>query len=236
MQLQFILLNHLPSMYLFPYDLIFSVPDPDFEIQNEPISDMEIDNNPWDVKSIYELQYFNCPGDGCNYKNHSKQEFADHIVDNHPEYLILKKSITDDSLSDIINPILHGTPKNKGGQPKKPLLESSPESQRNRLKPHFENLKKISENENCPFNILLGKFGSRFFHDKDAKFHKLFTLISNGGNPLEGLIIDEATSLKIKRGNKISDEKWDNIRKDLQEAGMRLTSRWALKNYEKGKI
>ena len=82
----------------------------------------------------------------------------------------------------------------------------------------------------------MGKFGSRYFHDKDTKYHKLFTIISNGENPLEGHILDEATSLKIKRQNKISDEKWDQIRKDLQEAGVKLTSRWTLKNYEKGKI
>ena len=70
---------------------VFSNPDPDFDIQNELVSNLSEENNSWDVKSLYEFQYFNCPG--CNYKHPSKQEFADHIVDNHPEYLTLKKQL-----------------------------------------------------------------------------------------------------------------------------------------------
>ena len=39
--------------------------------------------NPWNIQSIYELQYFNCPN--CIYKNQSKQDFINHAFENHPE-------------------------------------------------------------------------------------------------------------------------------------------------------
>ena len=101
-------------------NLNFSDPDPDFEIQNEINADIELSDNEavWNVKSLFELQYFFCPGQGCHYKNKSKHEFVDHIIDNHPEYLILQKSISDDSLNDISNPILKNTPQKKStGRP-----------------------------------------------------------------------------------------------------------------------
>ena len=39
--------------------------------------------NPWDIKSIYDLQYFNCPS--CCYKFESKQVFVCHAYDTHPD-------------------------------------------------------------------------------------------------------------------------------------------------------
>ena len=47
--------------------------------------------NPWNVQSLYDLQFFNCPSQFCIYKNNSKQEFLKHAFSNHPEsqpYLI----------------------------------------------------------------------------------------------------------------------------------------------------
>ena len=58
--------------------------------------------SPWEVESIYDLQYYNCPC--CTYKNHSKQTFVDHAFDVHPESIIFIKKISDGSLSDILCP------------------------------------------------------------------------------------------------------------------------------------
>ena len=49
--------------------------------------------NPWNIQTIYELQYFNCPS--CIFKNHSKQEFINHAYDIHPESIEDLKSIDD---------------------------------------------------------------------------------------------------------------------------------------------
>ena len=55
--------------------------------------------NPWAIHSIYELQYFTCPG--CVYKNHSKKEFINHAYEVHPEAVEYLNNIDDGSLSDI---------------------------------------------------------------------------------------------------------------------------------------
>ena len=101
--------------------LIFSEDDMDYDREDD-ISEMEVENNDWNVTSIFDLQYFFCPDSECTYKNKSKQEFFDHIVNSHIEYLTLCSSITDDSLSDIQSHVLAGTSKNKGGHPITPLL------------------------------------------------------------------------------------------------------------------
>ena len=58
--------------------------------------------NPWNVQSIYELQYFNCPS--CVFKNSSKQEFIDHAYEIHPESVNLFRKISDNSLNDVSCP------------------------------------------------------------------------------------------------------------------------------------
>ena len=58
--------------------------------------------NPWTIRSIYELQYFNCPT--CLFKNPSKQEFVNHAYACHPEAIENLTSIEDGSLSDISCP------------------------------------------------------------------------------------------------------------------------------------
>ena len=57
--------------------------------------------NPWNVQSIYDLLYFNCPS--CVYKNHSKQNFINHASDFHPESIEFLRKIKD-SLIDIVCP------------------------------------------------------------------------------------------------------------------------------------
>ena len=57
----------------------------------------------WEVQSIYEFQYFNCPS--CAFKHGSKQDFVNHISIAHPESVEFLRNISDDeSLGDILCP------------------------------------------------------------------------------------------------------------------------------------
>ena len=58
--------------------------------------------NPWDIQSIYELQYFNCPS--CIFKDSSKQDMIYHAFDCHPESIEYLANIEDESLKDVICP------------------------------------------------------------------------------------------------------------------------------------
>ena len=40
-------------------------------------------NNPWDVDSIYDFNFFCCPE--CDGKSRNKQDFIDHASANHPQ-------------------------------------------------------------------------------------------------------------------------------------------------------
>ena len=55
--------------------------------------------DPWNIQSLFELQYFVCPS--CAYKNNSKQEFVYHAFNIHPESIEKLKIISDDSLCDV---------------------------------------------------------------------------------------------------------------------------------------
>ena len=56
----------------------------------------------WNVESIYQFQYFNCPI--CPFKNEFKQDFVNHSFISHPESANYLKKISDGSLYDIISP------------------------------------------------------------------------------------------------------------------------------------
>ena len=58
--------------------------------------------SPWDVSSLYQYQYFNCPS--CPFKHYSKQDFINHTFNTHPESVDYFQKISDGSLSDIISP------------------------------------------------------------------------------------------------------------------------------------
>ena len=58
--------------------------------------------NPWNIKSVYELQYFVCPS--CVFKDPSKQNIINHAYKFHPESIDYLENINDDSLTDIIIP------------------------------------------------------------------------------------------------------------------------------------
>ena len=59
-------------------------------------------DNPWNIQSIYELQFFLCPS--CIFKNHSKQELINHAYEYHPDSIEYLMNIDDKSLIDIILP------------------------------------------------------------------------------------------------------------------------------------
>ena len=65
---------------------------------------MEICYNPWQITSIYEFLFFNCPS--CNYKvvSSKKQSFVNHAYKVHPESIDHLSDIQDGSISDINPP------------------------------------------------------------------------------------------------------------------------------------
>ena len=73
-----------------------------FELQMMTNDSIKVENNPWEVKSIYEYYFFNCPT--CIYKHSVKQDFFDHILQFHPQSSDHLRKISDGSLSDIITP------------------------------------------------------------------------------------------------------------------------------------
>ena len=56
-------------------------------------------NNPWNILSLYEFQYYFCPS--CGYKNHSRQEFVNHACLCHPESIEYLQNVCDDSAEGI---------------------------------------------------------------------------------------------------------------------------------------
>ena len=58
--------------------------------------------NPWNIQSLYEFQYFNCPV--CNFKNNCKQKFVNHAYEIHPESTEYLMNIDDESILDIVTP------------------------------------------------------------------------------------------------------------------------------------
>ena len=65
----------------------------------------KFEENPWAIRSIYELQFFNCPS--CEFKDFSKQEFINHAHVSHFEAVSHLKNIKDGSLDDINCPWNH---------------------------------------------------------------------------------------------------------------------------------
>lgn len=76
----------------------------------------ESSNNPWDVYSIFDFNYFCCPE--CDFKLKSdfetsaKQDFVNHAISNHPLAVNFLHQISDGSLDDLALPFhgyFHGT-------------------------------------------------------------------------------------------------------------------------------
>ena len=61
--------------------------------------------NPWDVKSVYDLLVFKCPA--CIFLNTSKQKFVNHAFEDHPESIASLLNVSDGSLEDVLIPEDH---------------------------------------------------------------------------------------------------------------------------------
>ena len=76
----------------------------DESVVDQKIQPIEEDQlpNPWDVKSLFQFQYFNCPE--CLFKVHEKQTFVDHAFDSHPESVKFLNILEDESMTGISLP------------------------------------------------------------------------------------------------------------------------------------
>ena len=70
--------------------------------------------NPWDVRSLYELQVYDCPE--CVYQDWSKQSFINHAVKSHPVSVQYLSNIQDNSLEDAVCPWLENVEENNPGE------------------------------------------------------------------------------------------------------------------------
>ena len=59
-------------------------------------------DNPWNIQSIYDLQYFNCPS--CFFKKRSKQEIVNHAYEFHPDSIKFLSNLRNNSLEDVTCP------------------------------------------------------------------------------------------------------------------------------------
>ena len=59
----------------------------------------------WNIKSLYEFQYFNCPA--CHFKTEyfKTQDFVDHACTSHPESTNYLRNIDDGSMEDVYIPL-----------------------------------------------------------------------------------------------------------------------------------
>ena len=70
----------------------------------------EPNKDPWNVQSIYDLQFFNCPS--CEFKDFSKQDFINHAHLSHFGSIKHLMNIKDGSLDDIFCPWNHQSNEN----------------------------------------------------------------------------------------------------------------------------
>ena len=63
---------------------------------------IEVQSSPWDVRSLYDFQYFNCPE--CQFKVCEKQTFVDHAFDYHPDSVRYLDTIQDGSMVEVSIP------------------------------------------------------------------------------------------------------------------------------------
>ena len=94
------------------------VPLEDQDDEKDVQKDLQSEN-PWNINSIYEFQYFNCPT--CEFKNNSKQVFIDHAFNDHKEAIEYLKNIDDGSINDITFPFIENNPDGSCKEEYKPL-------------------------------------------------------------------------------------------------------------------
>ena len=74
----------------------------DFDGNIGNFDDETSEENPWNVDSLYQFQFYNCPS--CYFFNSSKQEFVDHVCKSHPDSIPYLKKIKDESIRDVSGP------------------------------------------------------------------------------------------------------------------------------------
>ena len=141
--------------------------------------------NPWNIQSIYDLQYFNCPS--CVYKNHSKQELIDHAYDFHPESIEYLMHVNDKSLIDVILPWN--------------VSEKEIKSEENDLD-YDLNLIKVEGNDNYPLSVEVEEIKTENFQNDS---------VDETLKPLIDKTIHRNIS-KMKKKCKICNEEFDNSR------------------------
>ena len=80
------------------------------KVEEDEIDDLQIESalmytkmeNPWNIGSLYDLRYYNCPS--CDYYSNIKQKFINHVYNAHPEKIYYLKNIKDGSMDDITCP------------------------------------------------------------------------------------------------------------------------------------
>ena len=98
-----------------------------------------MEDSPWNIKSIYDLQYFDCPS--CIYRNIFKQEFVNHAYHFHPESIHFLRNINDGSLNDVEIPFV----KDEDNDMKPEFLDSNTSDLTNGLEIKIEESYEISE-------------------------------------------------------------------------------------------
>ena len=101
-----------------------------------------MEDSPWNIKSIYDLQYFDCPS--CIYRNIFKQEFVNHAYHFHPESIQFLRNINDGSLNDIEIPFV----KDEDIDLKPELLDTNNSDLTNGMVIKIEESYDISEEDN----------------------------------------------------------------------------------------
>ena len=67
--------------------------------RDDPYDEESIFKEPWDIQSIYELNYFCCAT--CTFRDRSKQKLVNHAVAKHPDAVGYLMLIQDGSLGDV---------------------------------------------------------------------------------------------------------------------------------------
>ena len=162
-------------------------------------------DNPCNIESIYELQYFTCPT--CIFKNHSKQEIINHAYETHPESIECLKNIKDEALKDLVLPWNENIPfesqnisKNEQETYKEPKIK--------------EELNEYMDDQNLKYHV--------YTLDADGKMCEYgVNEDSENDNDLKTKIKDNIQSISIEKyvnnasleGESVSDpEKWVQLK------------------------
>ena len=100
------------------------------------------EESPWNIQSIYDLQYFDCPS--CIYRNIFKQEFVNHAYHFHPESIHFLRNINDGSLNDIEIPFV----KDEDNDSKSKFLDTNTSDLTNGMVIKLEEIDEFSEENN----------------------------------------------------------------------------------------